>query len=70
LGFKAALRFPRVICSDFSSSPSRSCNFISEKFSQPGFETHFSRCVPIRLQPSFEILNADLVRSLGLPDNN
>ncbi len=48
----------------------RSCNFIFEKFSQPAFETHFCWRAPLRLQPSFKILNADLVPNLGLSDNN
>jgi hypothetical protein len=48
----------------------RSCNFISEKFSQPAFETHFSRRPPLGFEPPFEILHTNLVLNLGLSDDN
>ena len=41
--------------------------FISQKFSRRAFETHFSECVPLSLQPSFKIL-CGLMPTLGLSD--
>jgi hypothetical protein len=45
-------------------------NLISEKFSQPAFETHFGRHPPSRFQSPFKVPNTSLVLDLSMFDHN
>jgi hypothetical protein len=51
----------RAWCIRFSSS---------KKLSQSALEAHLSRRSPLRIEPTLEILNADLVLNLGIFDDH